>query len=95
MNSPLRLPFSPVASALGEAGFSPLLPIVLSTNSKSIEAAGLLDTGATVNVLPWHLGLSLGLDWDAQHIPLQLTGNLANYAAKAVLLQQKWATLTP
>lgn len=95
MSKTLRLPFSPVASALGEAGFSPILPVTLFFGEQSIAAAGLLDTGATVNVLPYNIGLALGLSWDAQKIPLQLTGNLANYDARAVLLSAKIGEFEP
>ena len=95
MNEALRFPFSPVESALGEAGFSPLLPIALTLGEHSAEVAGLLDTGAAVNVIPFRVGLSLGLDWDAQNIPLRLTGNLAQLDARAVLLSAKVGDFTP
>lgn len=39
-----------------------------------------------VNVLPYRLGQDLGATWEAQATPLQLTGNLAQYEAKALLV---------
>jgi hypothetical protein len=95
MKELLKVPFSQAASILGEAGFNPLLPISLTINEISTEQLGLLDTGASVNVLPYVTGLSLGLNWDMQNIPLQLTGNLANFEAKAVLIQAKVGEFNP
>lgn len=48
-----------------------------------------------MNVLPWHAGLSLGLDWNAQKVPVPLAGNLAAHEARAVLLDVQVATHTP
>jgi hypothetical protein len=47
----------------------------------------LLDTGADVNVLPYRLGLELGGIWDDQQTALQLSGNLANYEARGIILR--------
>jgi hypothetical protein len=47
---------------------------------------GLLDTAATVNVLPYDTGLQLGAIWDQQTVPVRLTGNLANQEARGLLL---------
>ena len=95
MNSSLTLPFTQVVSSLGDAGFSPVLPLTLISGTIEIEKIGLLDTGAAVNVLPFKDGLSLGLSWEKQVIPLQLTGNLANYEARAVLLSAKVGNFDP
>lgn len=46
-------------SSLGPASLAPLLPITL-TGARSIVVSGLLDTGATVNVLPYDVGEQLG-----------------------------------
>lgn len=47
---------------------------------------GLLDTAATVNVLPFSAGLSIGAVWEEQSIKLELTGNLASFEARALIL---------
>lgn len=72
---------------MGEAGFRPILPLLLSNPQGSVEASGLLDTGATVNVIPYSLGIRLGYEWERQTTALDLTGNLAQYQARAVLVQ--------
>src|SRR5439155_16515173 len=63
------------------------LPISLGSPHGSVQATGLLDSGATINVLPHDLGIQLGLDWrQQQRYGIQLTGNLANYHARGVAL---------
>ncbi len=47
---------------------------------------GLLDTGASINVLPHSVGSQLGFVWNQQTTPLRLTGNLANLEARAVIV---------
>ncbi len=63
-----------------------MLPLVLINGSARIESLGLLDTGADVNVLPYHLGLELGIVWDEQRTFVRLSGNLANFDARGLLL---------
>ncbi len=41
----------------------------------------MVDSGATVNVLPYKVGLQLGAVWDARKAIIQLTGNLSNLQA--------------
>ena len=64
----------------------PRLPMVLSYGRRSIQVAGLVDTGSTINVIPYDDGLALGMIWEAQRVPLTLTGALANYEARAVFV---------
>ena len=69
----------------------PLLPIQLTSNDRSVETIGLLDSGAAVNVLPFSIGRQLGLVWEATHPEIQLTGNLAKLPAKGVIVSAKTA----
>ncbi|MFB2934430.1 aspartyl protease family protein [Aerosakkonemataceae cyanobacterium BLCC-F154] len=82
-------PYSFVSSdpALGEASFRPYLPLTLVYQQRSLTASGLLDTGASVNVLPYSVGVELGYEWERQTTALRLTGNLAQYEARVVLVQ--------
>lgn len=82
-----RYPYISGNSALGEASFRPCLSFTLSSQQASVSALGLLDTGATVNVLPYLLGIELGYEWERQTTVLDLTGNLAQFQARAVLAQ--------
>jgi hypothetical protein len=95
MIQPIRFPFISVDSALGEAGFRPILPIALTNGDRVVMAEGLLDTGAMVNVLPYEIGLELGFVWSEQTIPLDLAGNLAQYEARALFVQAAVGHLEP
>jgi hypothetical protein len=86
MQNSERFLFTPADTTLGEASSQPHLPITLSYQGHSITTSGLLDTGAMVNVLPYRIGLDLGAVWEQQTTPLQLTGNLARYQARALLV---------
>ena len=86
MHSSKKYPYVAADSELGEASLQPYLPLTLTYQKSSIEVVGLLDTGAMVNVLPWQLGIDLGAVWAEQTNSLQLTGNLAQYEARVLLV---------
>lgn len=89
-----QFPFISRAPELGEASLAPMLPITLVA-SRSVEVAGLVDTGASVNVLPYRIGAELGFDWNQQTVPVQLSGNLANLEARAVVVPAIIRGFTP
>lgn len=72
----------------------PRLPILLSLANRSIEVTGLLDTGATVNVLPYQAGLALGAVWEDQNVPVVLSGNLGRVEARALILAASHPEIT-
>ena len=80
----------------GEFGLRPWLPVKMTWQGRSLEANALLDTGSMVNVLPYQLGLALGLDWASMRVTLPpLAGNLAHYEVRAALLTAKIGNLVP
>jgi hypothetical protein len=94
MNPSLRLPYQERDPATPSGSQMPYLPLLLSSGSQQVAAVGLLDTGATVNVLPYPLGLHLGLVWDQQRTPLRLSGNLAQAPARAVVIHASIASFS-
>ena len=72
-----------------------LMPLSLSRDGRRVEAQGLLDSGATVNVLPYSLGEQLGLVWQQQRTSIVLSGNLARFAARGVLLTATFGPFAP
>ncbi|MBE9250585.1 retroviral-like aspartic protease [Dolichospermum sp. LEGE 00240] len=80
-----RFKFIEKSNSVGEISLVPHLPFRLSSEDHSISTSGLLDTGASVNVLPYDMGLELGLDWDKCNISVALAGNLAKFPAKGVI----------
>ncbi|MDM8558614.1 hypothetical protein [Candidatus Parabeggiatoa sp. HSG14] len=65
----------------------PFLPLTLSNTTHSIKVSGLVDSGSTVNVLPYDIGIQLGLIWETQTFSLPpLVGILRNFQAFGVLV---------
>ena len=82
----VRFAFTEVDPKLGALSTLPYLPIILTYQNKSIRVSGLLDTGSSVNVLPYEMGLSLGAIWEHQTLSIPLGGNLARFEARALVL---------
>lgn len=67
----------------------PYLPLTLINGNRTREVMALLDTGASVNVLPLEIGLDLGAVWTEQTVPIALSGNLAAEPARGLILSGK------
>jgi hypothetical protein len=76
MTNSERYPFITVAPELGEAGFRPHLPLTLTYQKRSLQTS----------VLPYPVGVELGCIWEQQTTALSLTGNLAQYEARALVI---------
>lgn len=72
--------------SLGSASALPYAPITLQFGERELRASALVDSGSTLNVLPYDLGLELGAVWERQTVPVRLGGNLADDEARAVLV---------
>ena len=84
----MRFPYIPSASFKegGNAFLMPYLPLLLDCKGRKVKTYAMLDTGSTVNVLPFSIGLSLGLVWETQNVAMKLAGNLAATEARGVLV---------
>ena len=71
---------------LGPASALPFAPITLQARDRSVQVSALIDSGATLNVLPYDVGIQLGADWEAQVAPIRLGGNLAESEARGLIL---------
>jgi len=81
-----KFPYKIIDSSLGMVDRMPYVPLMLTLNGQSVNTEGLLDTGASVNVLPYQLGLQLGLIWEDEALSVLLAGNLARFEARAVIV---------
>jgi hypothetical protein len=77
----MRLKYSTTSPTQNEFDQLPRLPLTLHRADQTIEAVGLVDSGATVNVLPYDIGLALGGVWDDRRAIIPLAGNLGNQLA--------------
>ena len=73
----------------------PQFPLNLTYQGVSAEVSALLDTGASVNVLPHSVGIQLGAVWDEQTISVTLAGNLAEVEARGLLVSAKIGDFDP
>jgi hypothetical protein len=69
--------------------------MILTYQGLSGSISGLLDIGATVNVLPYDLGIELGAVWEQQPAPVRLTGNLGGYDARSLIVSATVESFTP
>jgi len=90
-----RFPFLEVRDVYGDVDVVPRLPLTLSYGEKSIAVSGLLDTGASINVLPYSVGYELGAIWEDQRFSVQLAGNLAPVEAKGLAVTAQIGDFAP
>jgi hypothetical protein len=77
----MRFRYSTRDPAQHESDSLPWLPLGLSVGTRVVEAVGLVDSGATVNVLPLELGVELGAIWDDRKAILRVSGSLGSQPA--------------
>ncbi|RUR83052.1 retroviral-like aspartic protease [Chlorogloeopsis fritschii PCC 9212] len=90
-----RFPFIEGRDAFGDIDAVPQLPLILAYRNSTVEVTGLLDTGASVNVLPYSLGIQLGAVWEELSTSVQLAGNLAPVEARGLVLSAQISTFVP
>ncbi|MEB3189290.1 MAG: hypothetical protein VKL42_02985 [Snowella sp.] len=86
MRNSERFPFVKKVNDLGQENYVPYMPITLSYGGIYLESMGLLDTGATINVLPYDLGLQLEAVWNNQTVSIPLSGNLQPIEARGLVV---------
>lgn len=69
----------------------PLIDIQLLNGSKSLVVSALVDSGAALNILPFDVGIDLGLVWGDQTFSIDLGGVLVGSKAYGVMLQTQIA----
>lgn len=95
MNNAQRFNFVEGFDTFGVPDALPKLPMSLKYQGSSIEVSGLLDTGASVNVLPYSVGVQLGAIWEEQTVSVTLAGNLAAVEAKGLLVSANISNFDP
>jgi hypothetical protein len=95
MLSGQRYPFIDRINNSGQTSTLPYLPLTLSNGNNSIEVMALLDTGASVNVIPYEIGIQLGAIWENQTLIIPLSGNLARSEARGLVLSGTVGKFSP
>ena len=91
----MRLKYSLSDSSQNEFDSLPRLTFLLGLNNPDLEVTGLVDSGATVNVLPYEIGIQLGAKWDDNQTQFQLAGSLNNLPAMPLVLTAKIGSYAP
>lgn len=73
----------------------PKIIITLRSGYRQIASQALVDSGSSINVLPYRHGLVLGLNWNSDSYRLKLTGNLSDLQAQPVFLFAKIGEYDP
>ncbi|NJL90817.1 MAG: hypothetical protein HC916_14265 [Coleofasciculaceae cyanobacterium SM2_1_6] len=73
----------------------PTIPVILSHAGFSVSGNALLDTGSTVNLLPYDIGLQLGAIWEEQTVRMPLAGNLATVEARGLFVSVQIGDMEP
>ena len=87
--------FIEVVDAFGVSDALPQLPLILMYRNLSVEVLALLDTSASVNVLPYSIGVQLGAVWQEQTTSVILAGNLASVEARGLLVSAQIGNFAP
>lgn len=95
MNNAQRFNFVEGFDTFGVPDALPQLPLTLTYQGSLIEVSGLLDTGSSVNVLPYSVGVQLGAIWEEQTVSVTLAGNLAAVEARGLLVSANISNFDP
>ncbi len=91
----MRFPYSTTDSSQNEFDSLPRIPIIIRREGHTVEALGLVDSGATVNVMPYEMGEQLGAVWENNQAIIQLTGNLGKQPAIPLLAMVQIGDIPP
>jgi hypothetical protein len=95
MRNVQRFNFTEGFDTFGVPDALPQLPLSLTYRGSSVEVSALLDTGASVNVLPYGVGVQLGAIWEEQTTSVILAGNLGSVEARGLLVSAQIGDFDP
>ena len=95
MTTPVRFAYADIDASHTAGSLLPHLQITLRHGTNAVTIPELLDTGSTVNVLPYNVSLQLGMIWEQQPTRVHLTGNLARLPARGVIVSGQVASFPP
>ena len=81
-----RFSYTAVSVAGGVQRLRPILSVVFSTSERRITFPCLVDSGADINVLPYSLGLALGLNWESTPAGPILGGKFLQTETRLIVL---------
>jgi len=91
----MRFKYSTTDPSQDEFDSLPRLPLVLRLKNQSIEVVGLVDSAATVNVLPYEVGVRLGAIWDDRKATIRLAGTVGSLRAMPLFVTAQVGEFAP
>jgi len=91
----MRFKYSTTDPSQDEFDSLPRLPLVIRSTSQSVEVVGLVDSAATINVLPYEVGVRLGATWDDRKANIRLGGTLGSMNAMPIFVTAKVGEFAP
>ena len=91
----MRIKYSTTDPSQDEFDSLPRLPLVLRSSSQSVEVVGLVDSAATINVLPYEVGIRLGATWDDGKANIRLGGTLSSMNAMPLFVTAQVGEFAP
>ena len=91
----MRFPYSTTDPSQDAFDSLPRLPLRLRADSRALDVMGLVDSGETVHVLPYEVGLQLGGVWDNRRTNMRLAGTLGQQQAMPVFMITEIADFAP
>jgi len=91
----MRFPYLTADPSQSELDSLPRVPLMLRYGQPQIAEVGLVDSGATVNVLPYGVGVRLGAVWNERKATIRLAGNLGNFAAMPLIVTAEVGDFAP
>jgi hypothetical protein len=82
-----QFPYRDRNPASSGADLMPDLPIVLRHQAYTLSGIGLVDSGASISVLPYSMGVKLGFDWNVEKAHITLGGTLAHVNARGIVVE--------
>lgn len=91
----MRFQYTPTGYTQHKSDSLPRLPFVLYHNAQIINVIGMLDSGSTINVLPYQYGIQLGLVWNDQEATIRLAGNINGIMAQPAFVMAQVGDFSP
>jgi hypothetical protein len=86
MSTPAQFPFISRGTGGPVPDLAPIVPIRLSRGGVNLDVAGIVDSGASVSVLPYSVGARFGIDWDSLSVPCIIGGSVGGMPGKMLVL---------
>ena len=82
----MRFRYSTTDPSQDEFDSLPRVTLTLQYENQRVDVVGLADSGSTVNVLPYQVGLQLGATWDDSQAYIRLAGSLGDHPAMPLVV---------